>query len=189
MNAVVPTAKEWTARPHGARPTYETDAVRDTVIRRFLAGETMLAIARDLGIKHNTVQAIVRTAQLAGCDLPTAWGRPDFTQSEIDTVLDRWLAGDLQREIGKALELTPQQVSYIVVKARRGGDARAVRRGVRPQFERPAYRRNRAEAAALRAIVIAGHRLGLSNREIADSGDIKLRYVQAIVKRHKESLK
>lgn len=106
--------------------------------------------------------------------------------SQIDQVLDMWVARAKAADIARATGLPLQRVRRIVWAARSRGDTRAAKRGRkdgRPHNYCMEIYRTREQARALKEAVLNAWSQGIDGKAIATTTRIDRGYVDAIVGR------
>jgi hypothetical protein len=85
------------------------------VVARFLAGESMAALARSYGTsRYPVVQAIKKAGLQPG---PRGNRNQSFTPEQIQEMATRWYAGESQTTIGYSMGLTQSAVSRALLRA------------------------------------------------------------------------
>ena len=79
----------------------------DQVIRRWLGGEKIRAIARSTGLDRNTIRRIVRAAEEVGVQREMLW--PDDDKLQAITAAHRSAGDDRHSRLGRAAAPSPNQ--------------------------------------------------------------------------------
>lgn len=88
-----------------------TVSQEDEIVRRYLDGELMTAIARDFGCHTATVKNIVIRRE--GQVRPVGGRYRKWSPSDVDEIQKRWLEGELQGDLADAFQTSTSQIKYL----------------------------------------------------------------------------